>query len=209
MRELDHERVTKLHAYFDGEVSAAERQQIEAEVGADEQASSVLADLKLLRGVAVASFDAEAARVPEARFEQIWDEIDRTLERDRRLQRAAETNVSVWSRVVAFVRPRWVPAVALAGVAAALTLYVTRDGGPDERSSGAAVVASKEAQALTDVSAAPAAVELPIQNEAEIERIEFGGRSGRIDQIHGKNGKTTTVIWFTEDDPTENSERSL
>jgi hypothetical protein len=110
--------------------------------------------------------------------------------------------------MIAFVRPRWVPAVALAGAAVVLTLYVSQDGGLDDRSNSAAIVASKDAQVLTEVGA-PVAVELPRQNEAEIERIEFGGRSGRIDQIHGKNGQTTTVIWFTEDDPTENSERSL
>jgi hypothetical protein len=44
-------------------------------------------------------------------------------------------------------------------------------------------------------------------NDAEIERIEFGGRSGRISTIEGRRG-TTTVIWVSEEEPVP-SERSL
>ncbi len=48
----------------------------------------------------------------------------------------------------------------------------------------------------------------PASNEAEIERIEFGGASGRISQIEGVRG-TTTVIWIDEGDEPTVSERDL
>ena len=49
---------------------------------------------------------------------------------------------------------------------------------------------------------------VPESNEAEIERIEFGGRSGTITKIEGTRG-TTTVIWVHEDEDPVDSERSL
>ena len=48
----------------------------------------------------------------------------------------------------------------------------------------------------------------PESNEAEIEKIEFGGRSGTISHIQGSRG-TTTVIWVQEDEEPVDSERSL
>lgn len=43
-------------------------------------------------------------------------------------------------------------------------------------------------------------VPAPALGEAEIERIEFGSKAGRIGTIEGKRG-TTTVIWISEDEP--------
>ena len=47
----------------------------------------------------------------------------------------------------------------------------------------------------------------PEPGEAEIRRIEFGGRSGTISRVQGSRG-TTTVIWVNDQDPID-SERSL
>ena len=47
----------------------------------------------------------------------------------------------------------------------------------------------------------------PEPGEAEIRRIEFGGRSGTISQVEGSRG-TTTVIWVNDELPID-SERSL
>ena len=56
--------------------------------------------------------------------------------------------------------------------------------------------------------AAPEMFPQPEPGEAEIRRIEFGGRTGTISQVEGSKG-TTTVIWVTEDDGPVDSERSL
>ena len=212
---LEHER--KLHAHFDGELSAAERAEIEVLLARDPELRASQTELTLLREVVVASLEAEGAAIPEARFEQIWDEVDRTIDRDLRLQRAADTNVSIWSRLAAFMRPLWAPAVATAAVAAAVLFYVESGDGDANKP---AQVASKDPPA-SPVAAAPLpdtkgddaggaviAFEIPDNNEAEIQRIEFGGKSGRIDRIEGKQA-VTTVIWVTEEDETSDSERSL
>ena len=47
----------------------------------------------------------------------------------------------------------------------------------------------------------------PEPGEAEIRRIEFGGRSGTISRVEGSRG-TTTVIWVNDELPID-SERSL
>jgi len=212
MTDRDLERAKHLHAFFDGELAGDERRAFEASLASDGDARSSLAELVLLPRAVVASLDAEAERIPEARFEQIWDEIDRTLDRDARLQQAAETNVSLWSRVTAVLRPLWVPAAAAVGVAVAVAFLVTSQGeGP---SNTTPVVASKTADVRTQVPpvvtpAVAAPVEVPANGEAEIQRIEFGGRSGRIDRIEGERGGVMTVIWVTEDDETTDSERSL
>ena len=207
-----------LHAYFDGELPAEERAAIEAALDGDSQAT--LAELALLRQAIVVGLEAEAVKVPEARFEQIWDEVERTLVRDARLQQAADADGSIWSRLGAFMRPLWAPTAALAGVAAAVAIYV--GGGESEPTENTAVtVASKDEPApdaaddpmpLTpqdDLLAAKIEGEpMPSNNEAEIQRIEFGGNTGRIDRIENTQG-ITTVIWISEDDETTDSERSL
>lgn len=204
MRDLDQAK--RVHAYFDGEAEPEERAAIEALLVKEPEAKATLVELDLLRRAVAASFDAEADKIPEARFEQIWDEIDRTLDRDARLQRAADVNVSLWSRIGAVLRPLWAPAAAAVGVAAAVAIFVSRSDGGDATGNTPPVVASKQVAAPPAVVAASA--EDPVLGEAEIQRIEFGGRSGRIDRIEGERG-VMTVIWVTEDDEQTDSERSL
>ncbi|MCA9659739.1 MAG: zf-HC2 domain-containing protein [Myxococcales bacterium] len=214
-----------LQAYFDGELGAEERAAFEAALAGDPEARLNLEELALLREAIVGSLEAEAAAVPEARFEQIWDEVDRTLDRDARLQQAADVNVSIWSRMAAFFRPVWAPTLGVAAAAAAIALYV---GGGDSQSpeNTPTQVASKDgppaeeaAPAPKETAPAPAPADegliaakvddaLPANSEAEIQRIEFGGKTGRIDRIESKQG-ITTVIWISEDDETTDSERSL
>lgn len=212
----------KIQALFDGELSAEERREMEALLADDADANASFEELGLLRQAIVGTLEAEAAAVPEARFEQIWDEVERTIVRDARLQEAADVNVSIWSRMAAFFKPLWAPTVAVAGVAAAVAIFVaTSDDGAADDANTPAVVASKEPMPAPQESAvlpaAPAeeivavkveAGEPASNNEAEIQRIEFGGKSGRIDRIEGKQG-ITTVIWISDDDETTDSERSL
>ena len=59
-----------------------------------------------------------------------------------------------------------------------------------------------------EAEALPVPLPAPESNDADIERIEFGGASGRISHIEGVRG-TTTVIWVEEEDEPADSERSL
>ncbi|MCA9720615.1 MAG: hypothetical protein H6713_26265 [Myxococcales bacterium] len=228
---------TQIGALLDGELSASERELVEQFLAEQPDAMAQFEELGHLRQAICDSFEEEAARVPEARFEQIWDEIERTIDNDARLQSAADTRVSIWSRLVAFMQPVWRPALAVGGVAAVAALILSTGRVTDIDANNKAHLASKtaaEAQVnpnavddeVKDVAAdeAPSIAKAgrpeaavpsvvgpfpqPNEEAAEIEQIEFGGNGGQIGQIEGKTG-TVTVIWVTEEDDPADSERAL
>jgi negative regulator of sigma E activity len=230
------ERVSlDLQAYFDGEMDAAERERFEAQFEQDAELKRELGDLGVMRELVVGGLDAEAKDVPEARFEQIWDEIDATLDRESRLQEAAGTRPSLWARVLPFFRPAALPVAAAAAAAAFVVIVVNQTGDPSgaganteqpiasEDSVGDQATAPNaetpdseqpapddrmaDATAPTD-PAAPVEFEAPESNDADVDNIEFGGHNGRIERLESSRG-TTTVIWIEEDDEPVDSERSL
>lgn len=197
----------QLSAYIDGELDPGERAAVDRWLAQDPKARALVAELTLLRGAVEASLAAEAAKVPEARFEQIWDEIDRALDRETAAHPQAAPTPSLWARMIGVLRPVWVPVAATAAVAAVVVGIV--GSGAITRTNGPAVpaVASNDTPAPVPADspvAVPAELDpvipAPSIHEAEIERIEFGGKAGRIGTIEGKKG-TTTVIWISEDEP--------
>jgi anti-sigma factor RsiW len=200
----------KLSAYFDGELEPAERQEVEQWLARDAAGQATLAELGVMRQALDASLTAEAARVPQARFEQIWDEIDRTLDRDTAAHMPAVAAPSLWTRLRSMLRPAWAPVAAVGGVAAVLIVVVSSGAvttaNTDEiaASKPAPTVAPEIAPGITGPALAVApepepSFPAPDMHEAEIERIEFGGKNGRIGTIEGKRG-TTTVIWVSDED---------
>ena len=197
----------QLSAYIDGELSPAERAEVDQWLARDAKARALVAEFGVLRGAVTAGLEAEAAKVPEARFEQIWDEIDRALDRETAAHPSTQPAPSLWSRMLGVLRPVWVPVAATAAVAAVVVGIVgsgaiTRTSGPADQPAvasnevaPAAVLA--DSKAIVDVDPI---VPAPALGEAEIERIEFGGKAGRIGTIEAKRG-TTTVIWISEDEP--------
>ena len=193
----------QLSAYFDGELGPEERAEVEQWLARDAGGRATIAELGVMRDAIGVSLAAEAAKVPQARFEQIWDEIDRTLDRETAAHQPAPPMPSLWSRMLGVLRPAWAPAVAVAGVAAVLLVVVNKDAVAPTNTPEA--VASKPSPAVLDAPALAVVPEVeavfpaPDMHEAEIERIEFGGKNGRIGTIEGKRG-TTTVIWVSDED---------
>jgi negative regulator of sigma E activity len=220
-----------LSAYFDGELTPEHAEAIALALAEDPQLRSEHAELGLLRGTVCAALDAEAQAVPAARFEQIWDEIDRAIERDARLQAGANRNASIWTRLWAVLRPIRLPLLA-AAAAATIAVLVVRPGSdepnkpedaPSVAEGSAPMPAAAPAVAPTvepdrlavkepidpAVPAFPTDTKLPPMpvpetSEAEIHGIEFGGKHGRI-----SNTGTVTVLYVEEDETPTNSERSL
>lgn len=204
----------QLHAYHDGELTPEERALVERTLAQDPQASAYLAGLKSLHSAIVAGFEADAARVPEARFEQVWDEIERALDNDARPQKAPPELPSVWARLRGVLRPLFVPAVSV-GAVAAVALVVWFGSGEAPTNTGTVVASNPAANrpVLPDISAPPVdepevVLPAPDGGPAHIQRIEWGVKSGRISEIEGKR-TTTTVIWISDDDDQTGSERSL
>ena len=233
IRELDE----RLSAYFDGELEASDRAALDADVAADAELAEQIADLEFMRTMIVGDLDHQAERVPEARFEQLWDSFERTLDRESRLQEAAEEPPSLWSRLFEWARPMRIPLATAAAASCLLAFVFVKSAGQPAEESQATQVAADEANmpegSSSDGQASPLAppaaktnpeagqlaaapqpdseAEMfpqPEPGEAEIRRIEFGGRSGTISQVEGRRG-TTTVIWVAEDDVPVDSERSL
>lgn len=224
--------------FFDGELDAGERANFEARVAVEPELARGLDNWGFVGDALRASLEAEAEALPQARFEQAWDQFDATLAREGRLQEAAGQAPSLWSRIAAFLAPIRVPlAVGAAAAVIGVVAYSSGDGSPavPEPTVATAQPASPTPEAATPepgdaagqpetapaepggsgtqlaVAPEPATVEpfpAPASNEAEIERIEFGGRSGTISKVEGTRG-TTTVIWVQEDEEPVESERSL
>lgn len=241
--EIDEE----LSAYFDNELDEAIRAQVEAELDTNPELAAKLADLSFMRTMVIGDLEHQAERVPEARFEQLWDSFEHTLERESRLQEAAEAPPPLWQRLAAWVQPFRMPLAAVAGVGALAFVIARSVGAPSEDESGAIEVAEnsvvENTQEVVASEAEPRAIHTergperrfspkpkpqiaiapprkpapqiepdvfpkPVPGEAEIRRIEFGGKMGTISQVEGRRG-TTTVIWVTEDEVPIDSERSL
>jgi len=221
-----------LHAYFDDELLPDQAATVAEAIEADPLLRTELEQLQGLRATVGASFEAEAQAIPSARFEQIWDEIDRAIDRDARLQAEADRNASVWTRLWAALRPVRIPVLA-ATAAAAVTVVVLGPGADEPNNAEpiasvaddpapsetitepAPTVAPDPKLASNDSLVAPSPtppqadpmlspMTVPDVHEAEIHSIEFGGRSGRI-----SNTGTVTVLYVEEDEASTNSERSL
>ncbi|HEY8379259.1 MAG TPA: hypothetical protein VIK91_22350 [Nannocystis sp.] len=206
----------QLHAYHDGELTPEERVAVERILAQDPRASAYLAGLKSLHSAIVAGLEAEAARVPEARFEQVWDEIERALDDEQRQAKAPPALPSLWERLREVLRPLFVPAASVGAVAAvALAVWFGRGAGEAPTNTDNVVASNPAAvqPVLPDISTPPVdepEIVLPAPNggPAHIQRIEWGVKSGRISEIEGKRA-TTTVIWISDDDDETGSERSL
>ena len=228
----------QLSAYFDDELDASARAEVEAQLERDPELAARMADLLFMRTMVVGDLEHQAERVPEARFEQLWDSFESTLERESRLQEAAEAPPKWWQRLREWARPIRIPLAAAAGVGVLAFVIARSVGAPSDE---ADVVANTQDDAASDGESAPegkpkAGPEVgpakatdpqlavapspkpvapntevfpqPEPGEAEIRRIEFGGQMGTISQVEGTRG-TTTVIWVTEDEDPVDSERSL
>lgn len=225
-----------LHAYFDDELLPDQAATVAEALEADPALRTEYAQLRGLRSAVDASFEAVAQAVPSARFEQIWDEIDRAIERDARLQAEADRNASIWTRLWAAIRPVRVPVLA-AAAAAAVTLLVVDPGadGPNKAEPEASVaeasppneVATPDAEPPTDAPATKLAVvppspspdPSPLAPEPEPRLAPMPVPQTHEAEIHGiefgvrsgriSNTGTVTVLYVEEDETPTTSERSL
>lgn len=150
----------QLSAYFDGELEDGTRDQIEARLASDEELAARLSDLSFMREMVVGDLEAQANRVPEARFEQIWDNFEQTLERESRLQEAAEDPPSVWVRLQAWLKPLRVPIGAVAAAGALVVVFTRFAGTPgDDPGSEDAVASNTQEDNASDAQPEPSAAE--------------------------------------------------
>jgi negative regulator of sigma E activity len=136
------ERHEQLSAYFDDELEDSMRALVEAELERDEELAAKLADLSFMREMVVGDLEHQAERVPEARFEQIWDSFEQTLERESRLQEAAEEPPTVWQRLIAWARPLRMPIAAVSAAGVLVFVFARSAGAPSEQDENDGTLAS-------------------------------------------------------------------
>ncbi len=222
-----------LAAYFDGELSDADAERVAAAIDADAELRGEFEQLGLLGGLVQHGLARKANQVPQARFEQIWDEIDRAIANDARTaSEPKEISPSIWGRVWAAFKPLRVPAIA-AAAAAAVTVYVVGQDDSDPNKASDTVVEVTPSPSTpepgNDDGAGPqpmpapvtkiadanpvvvppepselAPMEVPDASGVEIHNIDLGGGGGRI-----SNTGTVTVLYLDEEPAQADSERSL
>ncbi len=117
----------ELALHFDGELTGAEAHELAAQIDADPELREELDQLGIVQSLVQETLKRKAAQIPAARFEQIWDEIDRQLDRETATSPASG---SFWTRVWTALRPARIP-MAAAAAAAAVTLIVVSVTGSD------------------------------------------------------------------------------
>jgi anti-sigma factor RsiW len=122
---MNQETQLKLQAYLDGELSAAERQSVEALLRGDAGAKSLLAELTYTRA-ALAVHVAEI-KVPESR-EFYWSKIEREIQREPKAESRPGFSLSGWLRRVL------VPAGAVAAMVIAVMLSLPHNSGASDYS---------------------------------------------------------------------------
>jgi hypothetical protein len=226
-----------LQLYFDDELGGAEARELAAQIEAEPELKAELEQLGIISGIVSAGLMAKAQEVPQARFEQIWDEIDRTIERDARQADASSASPSLWARLAAAFKPWRVPVAAALGAAAAVVVVTNM--GSDSDSTGASTnnspIASSEKRidkpaaenpsslppsdsnpAQTPEDATPDMVAEDMTPEAPDVFPEPKSGEAEIHEVEfgGKGGRissggTVTVLWVDEDAEPKDSERSL
>jgi len=222
-----------LQRYFDDDLTGSENQELVAQIESEPALKAELEQLELLRGLVVRSSQIQGDLVPEARFEQVWAEVERTIERDAREQRTNRVSQSLWGRLWGAFKPLRVPVLAAAGVAAAAVLVVAYsdltgpkapsqiaaaepavdDEAPPEAPPEASAIAVAEPRRTPEGDGA-IVIDEPVDDDvtftppkpgdAELHNVEFAGRRGRVAQTG-----TVTVLYVEEEVEPKDSERSL
>lgn len=147
--ETDSELHEQLSAYFDDELEDSMRALVEAELERDGELAAKLVDLSFMREMVVGDLEHQAERVPEARFEQIWDSFEQTLERESRLQEAAEEPPRIWQRLIAWARPLRIPIAAVSAAGVLVFVFARSAGAPSEQDDET-VASNTQDQAASD-----------------------------------------------------------
>lgn len=213
----------ELQAYFDGELDEAATAEMKDRIGRDPELQQHIAHMGLMRDLVDRSLEMRAVEVPRARFEQIWDEIDRVIDHETKTARAAaQPPASLWARLAAVLRPFRIPLLAAAGAAAVAIVAIQMAGSePVNHDNSVASLPETPAPKQPAPGTAPKpetriakteqplpspddALPVPHAAEADIQGIEFGGKHGRISHTG-----VSTVLYVEEDETPQKSERSL
>ncbi len=155
------DRQERLQAYFDDELKADDRAAVERDMAADSTLRGQIENLRFTRAMVTGGLSAQAESVHEARFEQIWEGFDRQVDRESRLQHAADSRLGIAGNLVKLLRSIRVPVLAAAAGAAAVVFFV-RDPGESEQRSANKFSASASNESATQTPSEAIDVREPV-----------------------------------------------
>lgn len=158
----------------------------ELETNLDDDGRAKVSAVQELSELVRGRLERSADDVPDARFAQMWSQIDKSIDAAP-AARASESTPGVWRRI-----SRWfdryrgyvLTGAVSAGAVAALALVLR---GPSRTSS------------LGDN---PIPVMPVVHRPAEIEELDTPGGNGSVFNVQDEDG-STTVIWVTPEDTVE------
>lgn len=205
-----------LMLFVDGELDDATARALEERLPRDVSARAKVEAVGELGELVRGHLELSADAVPSKRFDALWREIDKGIDRER--EAAAEPAREV-SRAPAagMVRRigRWfdryrghvLTGAVSAGAVAALALLLNTPGGPDGETRTVAdrPIADRPIADRPPAERPPAnpPVETMVTHQpAEIESLDTPGGTGTVFNLEDEDG-STTVIWVTPEDTVE------
>ena len=188
-----------LMAFADGELDELESRELEARLGRDATLRGKVDGVAEIGEVVRGHLELSADAVPQKKFDALWREIDKGIDRARASEPAKAAPVEdggVLHRVGRWFdryRGHVLTGAVSAGAVAALALLLRNPGAPD----GTGGVA--DGSARTPNGGGPTLVNY---QPTEIEALDTPDGTGTVFNLEDEDG-STTVIWVTPEDTVE------
>jgi hypothetical protein len=188
-----------LMAFADGELDELESRELEARLGRDATLRGKVDGVGEIGEVVRGHLELSADAVPQKKFDALWREIDKAIERDtadaREPAKAAAVEGGLLRRIGRWFdryRGHVLTGAVSAGAVAALALLLRNPAG------------SPDGGGLADGSARSGGNQPTLVNyqPTEIESLDTPDGTGTVFNLEDEDG-STTVIWVTPEDTVE------
>jgi anti-sigma factor RsiW len=191
---------SELMAFADGELDERESRELEARLGRDATFRSKVDGVTEIGEVVRGHLELSADSVPQKKFDALWREIDKGIDRERETTREPAKAAAIEDGGVLRKIGRWfdryrghvLTGAVSAGAVAALALLLRNP-------------ASTDGGGIADGSATPPTEAQPTlvnYQPTEIESLDTPDGTGTVFNLEDEDG-STTVIWVTPEDTVE------
>ena len=191
---------SELMALADGELDELQTRELEAQVGRDAIARGKVDAVNELGEIVRGHLELGADSVPQKKFDALWREIDKAIDRETVPAKAPATTApvegGVWARIGRWFdryRGHVLTGAVSAGAVAALALLLRSPAAPDGGVAGGGGGRSPEQ---------PGQPTLVNYQPTEIESMDTPDGTGTVFNLEDEDGNTT-VIWVTPEDTVE------
>jgi anti-sigma factor RsiW len=196
-----------LMAFADGELDERQSRELEDDLARDTMARGKVDAVGELGDLLRGHLELSADAVPAKRFDALWREIDKGIDRQR--AEASETvaapqaadSIGVMRKIGRWFdryRGHILTGAVSAGAVAALALLLRNPTAETRPQGGLAGTGGSAGSGL----AGSGKVELVVHEPAEIEALDTPDGTGTVFNLEDEDGNTT-VIWVTPDDTVE------